>query len=172
MQTDLSTRLKNISTLILDVDGVFTNGTLQVTDSGINRTFHVRDGYAIQMALKSGLRIAIISGAKQENVRSRLLSLGISEIHLAVPTDGKPAAYQEIRIKWGLTDPEVAYMGDDIPDLLIMQQFEVFKACPADAEEEVLGMADYISPCRGGHGAVRDFIKQIMLSKGLWMTYY
>ena len=172
MQTDLFTRLKNISTLILDVDGVFTDGTLQVTDSGINRTFYVRDGYAIQMALKSGLKIAVISGAKQENVRSRLLSLGISEIHLAVSTDGKPAAFEEIRSKWGLLDSEVAYMGDDISDLLIMQQYSILKACPADAEEEVLAIADYVSTYPGGKGAVRDLIKQIMLSKGLWMYYF
>ncbi len=172
MENTITGKFRKITTFVFDVDGVFTDGTLQVTDQGINRVFSVRDGYAVQMALKAGLRIAIISGGKQENIRTRLSNLGISEIHLGVSTDGKPEVFKRLLADWQITEEETLYMGDDIPDMLLMQKFCVLKACPADAEEEVLQTADYISPKKGGHGAVRDLITQVMKARDLWMKYF
>jgi 3-deoxy-D-manno-octulosonate 8-phosphate phosphatase (KDO 8-P phosphatase) len=172
MKADLVEQFRKITTVIFDVDGVFTDGTLQVTDQGINRTFSIRDGYAVQMALKTGLQLAVISGGKQENIRTRLASLGIQEIHLSVGTDQKPEVFEKLIRERKLKEEEVAYMGDDIPDLLLMKKYNVLKACPADAEEEILEIADFISTKKGGEGAVRDLLKNIMQSQNSWMKHF
>lgn len=172
MNNDLTERFKEITTFVFDVDGVFTDATLQVTDSSVNRIFNVRDGYAVQMALKAGFRIAVISGGKQESIRTRLAGLGIEQIHLAVSTNGKPDVFEKVLKEWRLKEEEVVYLGDDIPDLLLMKKYNVLKACPADAEEEVLEIADFISKKEGGRGVVRDVLKQVMQSQNKWMKQF
>lgn len=171
---DIKTRIKisKISTFVFDVDGVFTDARITVTDNGVDRVFNVRDGYAVQMLIKAGFKTAVISGGKQENIRTRLGGLGIDEIQLAVGTADKPGVFKELLEEWNITEEEVLYIGDDIPDLLLMKGFNVFKACPADAEPEVLEVADYISPFNGGAGAVRDVIKLVMKEQGKWMKVF
>jgi 3-deoxy-D-manno-octulosonate 8-phosphate phosphatase (KDO 8-P phosphatase) len=172
MDIRIKTKLSKISTLVFDVDGVFTDARISVTDIGVDRVFNVRDGYAIQMLIKAGFKTAIISGGRQESIRTRLGGLGIEEIHLAVGTAGKSSVFKELLKKWDLEEEEVLYIGDDIPDLLLMQVFNVFKACPADAEPEVLEVVDYVSPFNGGAGAVRDVIKLVMKEQDKWMQVF
>ncbi|KPM48013.1 KdsC family phosphatase [Jiulongibacter sediminis] len=172
MDLRLKGRIGKISTLIFDVDGVFTDGTIIVTDIDVQRVFNVKDGYAVQMALKAGYKMAVISGGKQESIRTRLGGLGIPEIHLSVSTDGKPAVLDSLLAKWELEEEEVLYIGDDIPDLLLMKGRKIFKACPVDARPEVLDQADFICPSKGGHGAVRDVIELVMKTQDTWMKQY
>lgn len=172
MDIKLRSKISKIKTFVFDVDGVFTDARLIVTDLGVDRVFNVRDGYAVQMAIKAGYKTAVISGGKQENIRTRLGSLGIHEIHLAVSTEGKPKCFEELLKKWNISAEEVLYIGDDIPDLLLMKGSNVFKACPADAEPEVKEIADYISPVNGGAGAVRDVIKLVMKEQDKWMKVF
>jgi len=172
MDIKIRTKVSKISTFVFDVDGVFTDARITVTDNGVDRVFNVRDGYAIQMLIKAGFKIAVISGGKQESIRTRLEGLGIEEIHLSVGTADKPGVFKELLKKWGLEEEEVLYIGDDIPDLLLMQGFNVFKACPADAESEVLAVVDYVSPFNGGAGAVRDVIKLVMKEQDKWMKVF
>lgn len=172
MDIKLRSKLSKINTFVFDVDGVFTDARLIVTDLGVDRVFNVRDGYAVQMAIKAGFKTAAISGGKQESIRTRLSGLGIHEIHLAVSTDGKLEVFKELLKKWNLKEEEVLFIGDDIPDLLLMKGSEVLKACPADAEQEVIEIADYISPKKGGAGAVRDVIELVMKEQGKWLKYF
>ncbi|MGL4631644.1 MAG: KdsC family phosphatase [Leadbetterella sp.] len=165
-------QLKKITTFVFDVDGVFTDCLLTVGDSDVQRIYNVRDGYAIQMAIKSGYRIAIISGGKQESIRKRLTGLGIPEVFLSVATDQKPAKFQQFIHSHAISEDEVLFMGDDIPDLLVMNAFDVFKACPSDAVQEVLDACDYISAKKGGDGAVRDAIELVMKAQGTWMKVF
>ncbi|MGR3810486.1 KdsC family phosphatase [Jiulongibacter sp. NS-SX5] len=165
-------RIKKITTLIFDVDGVFTDGSIIVTETDVQRVFNVKDGYAVQMALKAGYKLAVISGGKQESIRTRLGGLGIPEIHLAVSTHGKPAVLDQVLEKWNLEEEQVLYIGDDIPDLLLMKGRNIFKACPADARPEVLESADYICQKNGGHEAVREVIELVMKIQDTWMKQY
>jgi 3-deoxy-D-manno-octulosonate 8-phosphate phosphatase (KDO 8-P phosphatase) len=172
MDIKLKSQIARIKAFVFDVDGVFTDARLIVTDDGVDRIFNVRDGYAVVMAIKAAYKMAVISGGKQENIRTRLGGLGIDEIHLAVSTDGKPKVFKELLEKWALKEDEILFIGDDIPDLLLMKNFNVLSACPADAEPEVLDVVNYISPINGGMGAVRDVIKLVMKQQGKWMKFF
>ncbi len=172
MDLRLKSRLSKIKTLIFDVDGVFTDATIIVTDTEVLRTFNVRDGYALQMCIKAGYKTAVISGGKQESIRTRLGGLGVPEIHLCVSTDGKPQVLDDLMEKWQLEEEEVLYIGDDIPDLLLMQNRKIFKACPADAEPEVLAEADYVCHKNGGAGAVREVIELVMKTQNTWLKQF
>lgn len=172
MDIRLKSKIEKITTFVFDVDGVFTDASLIVSDSSVDRVFNVRDGYAVQMAMKSGYNLAVISGGKQESIRTRLAGLGIQEIALSVSTDGKPAEMQKLIDKWGLKEEEILYIGDDIPDLLLMNAFKVLKVCPADAENEVKEIVDYMCETKGGKGAVREVIKLIMKEQHKWMKVF
>lgn len=165
-------RFKKITTLVFDVDGVFTDATLTVTKDDVTRTFNVRDGYAVQMALKSGYHIAVISGGKQESIVSRMNALGIPDVYIRVGTAEKPGVLSAYLAKMEISAEEVLFIGDDIPDLLIMNAFPVLACCPADAVAEVLGRADYITSATGGRGAVREVVERVMKAQGKWMTVF
>ncbi|MCD8540261.1 MAG: HAD-IA family hydrolase [Leadbetterella sp.] len=165
----MTERLKKITTLIFDIDGVFTDATLTVTHDDVTRTFNVRDGYAVQMALKSGYRMAVISGGKQESIVSRMNALGITDVHIRVGTAEKPAVLSAYLAEKKVPAEEVLFIGDDIPDLLVMNTFPVLACCPADAVPEVLERADYITTASGGRGAVREVIERVMKAQGKWM---
>lgn len=165
-------RLKKITTLIFDIDGVFTDATLTVTNDDVTRTFNVRDGYAVQMALKSGYNIAVISGGKQESIVSRMNALGITDVYIRVGTAEKPDVLSAYLAKKEVSAEEVLFIGDDIPDLLIMNAFPVLACCPADAVPEVLERADYITTAPGGRGAVREVIEHVMKAQGKWMKVF
>ncbi len=167
MEKNYKAQLKEINTFCFDVDGVFTNNIVMLTSDGEQiRTANVRDGYAVQLAVKKGLRIAIISGGKNEAVRKRFEGLGVTEIYLG--SSHKNKVFKAFLAKHSLTPDEVCYMGDDIPDFAVMSI--VALACsPADAANEIKAISHYISPKNGGEGCVRDLLEQALKVKGLWM---
>lgn len=172
MDIKLRNRLSKITTLIFDIDGVFTDCTLTVGDADVTRTFNVRDGYAIQMAIKAGYRLAIISGGRQESIRTRMNLLGIKEVYLSVGTDKKLETYENYKNLHQLKDEEVLFVGDDIPDLLLMKNTEILACCPADAVTEVQAVAHYISPVMGGRGVVREIIELVMKTQNKWLKSF
>lgn len=160
--------LKKIKAIALDVDGVLSAETITQHPNGDPmRTVNIKDGYALQLAVKMGLHVAIITGGRVEAVRVRYEGLGIPDVHLCCSV--KIKTYNEFKAKYGLSDEEVLYMGDDIPD------YEVMKACglpvcPCDAAPEIKAISTYVSPKMGGYGCVRDVLEQVMKAKGLWMA--
>ena len=172
MHIYMTERFQKITTLVFDVDGVFTDATLTVTRDDVTRTFNVRDGYAVQMALKSGYRIAVISGGKQESITARMNALGITDVYIRVGTAEKPDVFSRYLAEKNISAEEVLFIGDDIPDLLIMNAFPVLACCPADAVEEVKERADYVTSATGGRGAVREITEQVMKAQGTWMKKF
>ena len=159
-------KLKEITTLIFDVDGVLTNGDIIASDSGeFLRTFNIKDGYALQLAVKRGFMVCVISGGKGLAMQKRFEGLGITEIFLGV--SDKVAIYQALLAKYSLSAKEILYMGDDIPDYKIMQLVGL-PTCPADAVPEIKSISQYISPYTGGKTAVRDIIEKVMRVHGKW----
>ncbi len=158
--------LKGIRLFVLDVDGVLTDGSLILMDNGeMARKMNIKDGYALQLAVKKGYDILIISGGSSAAVKLRLEKLGIKNIHLKVSNK------KELLLKYvaehNYAWPQVLYMGDDIPDVLPMQMAGV--ACsPADAVPEIRSIAHYISPLTGGNGCVRDVIEKVMKLNDDW----
>ena len=160
-------KLKTINTFCFDVDGVFTNNTVWLMPDGEQvRTANVRDGYAVQLAVKKGLRIAIISGGKSEAVRKRFEGLGVTEIYLG--SAKKIDVFKSFLEKHNVLPEDVCYIGDDIPDYAVMSHCGL-AVCPADAAAEIRSIAHYISPKKGGEGCVRDVLEQAMKLKGMWM---
>ena len=161
-------KLHDIRTLIFDYDGVLTTGEVYIMPDGeALRGGHVRDGYAIQHAIKNGFRIAVISGGKSESMSHRLRMLKITDFFLGI-TD-KLSTFQEYISSRQLNPEEVLYMGDDIPDYEVMKRVGL-PCCPADAAEEIKAVSLYISHHRGGKGCVRDVIEQVMKLQGKWMN--
>ncbi|MVZ64993.1 HAD-IIIA family hydrolase [Sphingobacterium sp. DK4209] len=159
-------KFSQIKVVVLDVDGVLTDGTLQVTESGDQlRTFYVKDGYAMQLAEKMGLNLWVISGGKSEGVRKRLQGLGIQEIHLGVSQ--KMDVLNDLLAKYNLTPDQLMYVGDDMPDYEVMQVVGI-AACPVDSVEDIKAIAHYMSPFKGGHGVVRDVLEKILKIQGKW----
>lgn len=157
---------KKIKAVVLDVDGVLTDGRILVNEEGEQwRTFHVRDGYAIQLAMKSGLHIWVITGGKSISVEKRMRFLGIEEVFLGV--EDKLGHVHRLATKYGIALDDILYMGDDLPDLLPMQQVGL-PVCPKDAAEEIKAVSRYISPFDGGRGAVRDVLEKILKLQGKW----
>ena len=160
--------LRKIKAIIFDIDGVLSAQTVLMDDNGDPfRSVNVRDGYAIQLANKMGLRIAIITGARTESVRLRYEYLGVEDIYLR--SSEKIKDYEEFKAKHDLRDEEIAYMGDDIPDLEVMSRVGC-PCCPADATPEAKEISIYVSERLGGHGCGRDVIEQVMRAQGLWMS--
>ena len=157
---------KSIKAFVLDVDGVLTNGNLLVLNDGqMARQMSIKDGYALQLAIKKGYHILVISGGSDEAVKGRLQKLGISEIFMNV-TNKKDVLLQFVD-KENLTWPEILYMGDDIPDFATMQMAGM-ACCPADAVAEIKSISQYISPLEGGRGCVRDVIEKVLKLNDHW----
>lgn len=162
--------MNDITTFILDVDGVLTDGTVHVSPTGeMLREMHIRDGFAMKAALESGYNVCIISGGSNEGVRIRLRNLGIHDIHLASPN--KVETFKEYIELYNINPESVLYMGDDIPDFHVMQLVGL-PTCPQDSVPEIKAISKYISHKNGGKGAVRDVIEQVMKAQGKWHTYY
>ncbi len=158
--------LADITTLIFDVDGVLTDGTITVTTDGeMLRTMSIKDGFALKTAVDTGFNVCIISGGSNEGVRKRLSGLGITDIYLGA--HNKIEQLNEYLSKHNITKSQVLYMGDDIPDYPVMKLVGL-PCCPQDAVAEIKAVSKYISHKNGGKGAVRDVIEQILKVQGKW----
>ncbi len=167
MEKSYKEYLNDITTFVFDVDGVLTNGSVQVTTDGdLIRTMSVKDGYALKQAVKAGYTVCIISGGKNEGVRTRLRELGITDIYLGI--DDKVEQLDEFFDIYDIKAENVLYMGDDIPDMYPMKLIAL-PTCPQDAVPEVKEVSKYISHKNGGDGCARDVIEQVMKVQGKWI---
>lgn len=159
-------RLQKVKTFVFDMDGVLTDGSLLVDyENKWLRKMNIKDGYALQLAVKSGYKILIISGSDAPPLTERLEKLGISEIFMKI-TD-KEALLKKYMLDNNIPAAEVLFMGDDIPDYTCMEMAGV-ACCPADAAVEIRQIASYISPVKGGYGCVRDVIEKVMKLNNHW----
>lgn len=160
--------LTKIKAFVLDMDGVISATVSPVDPSGMPmRTVNVKDGYAMQYAVKQGYTIAIISGGTSEAMRLRFEQLGIQHIYMRIKD--KVSQLRELERLTGINASEMAYIGDDIPDVEVMRAVAL-PCAPADAAPEVKSVAHYISLCNGGYGVVRDVIEQTLKACGKWNT--
>ncbi|AZA55703.1 MULTISPECIES: KdsC family phosphatase [Chryseobacterium] len=159
-------KFKNIKAFVFDVDGVFTDGSVYLLPGGnMCRVMNVLDGYAVVKALKNKYLIGVITGGNDEMVKHRINYLGIEDYY--AKSHDKMADFEDFKKKHHLKNEEILTMGDDIPDLHIMKNSAI-AACPENAVSEIKEIADYISTVKGGSGAVRDVIEQVMKAQGKW----
>lgn len=159
--------LTKIKAVVFDVDGVLSPSTIPMGDDGQPiRMVNIKDGYAIQLAAKSGIHIAIITGAKTPNLILRYQSLGVKDVFIS--TSKKLPVLEDWMKANGYTKEETAYMGDDIPDLPCMRAAGL-PCAPFDAAIEAKDTAEYISPFSGGYGCGRDLLEQILKAQGHWL---
>jgi 3-deoxy-D-manno-octulosonate 8-phosphate phosphatase (KDO 8-P phosphatase) len=160
------TKFRAVTTFIFDVDGVFTDGNVLVTESGeMLRTMSTRDGQAVRYAMESGYKVIIITKGFSEGVRKRFEFLGVTEIYDKLKE--KTSAFYDAVKKYNLTREEMLFMGDDIPDLPLLSLVNL-ACCPNDAAVEIIEQAEYISPFNGGAGCVRDIIEKVMRVQQKW----
>lgn len=166
MEINFKVKLNKVNTFIFDVDGVLTNGMLLVMPDGeFLRSMNIKDGYAMQLAIKKGYRIAIISGGHSNGVPIRLQRLGVQDVFMGVAN--KLDVYNSLLVKYNLNDESILYMGDDLPDLPLIKKCGV-PCCPQDAVREIKADSIYISDKNGGDGCVRDIIEQVLRLHGKW----
>ena len=157
---------KKIRAFVFDVDGVLTDGTLLVLDDGqMARKMNIKDGYALQLAIKKNYHVLVVSGGMSDAVRLRLGKLGIKEVHMNILN--KEKIIREFMETHSLSKEQVLYMGDDIPDLSPMK-FVGLATCPVDAVPEIRSIAAYISPVGGGLGCARDVIEKVLKLNDDW----
>jgi len=162
------TTLKTIKCVVLDVDGVLTNGDILVNEQGEQlRTFNVKDGYAIQYAIKQGIKVFVITGAKSLGVQKRFQGLGVEEIHLGI--SDKLTLLNSLLVKYSLVNEEVLFVGDDMPDYTCMQSVGV-AISPADAIDDIKKISHYVSVKKGGEGVVREILEKMLKLQDKWHT--
>ena len=160
--------LSKIRAFIFDVDGVLSRQTIGLSSEGEPlRTANIRDGYAINVAVKAGFGVAIITGGNSPSVRVRYEALGVKDIYMR--SSIKMIDLTDYMNKTGFRCDEIAYIGDDIPDFHVMTEVGL-PVAPADADHEIKRIAKYISPYKGGEGVARDVIEQTLRTQGLWMN--
>lgn len=160
-------KFTHIRTFVFDVDGVLTDGTVQLLPNGEqSRRMSIKDGYALQLAIKQGYRVAVISGGRSESVVTRLNGLGITDVFTGVLN--KAEKLEDYALEHDLLWEQVLFMGDDIPDYRAMQLCGL-ATCPADAAPEIRSISMYVSPVTGGQGCVRDVIEKVLKLNGHWV---
>jgi 3-deoxy-D-manno-octulosonate 8-phosphate phosphatase (KDO 8-P phosphatase) len=165
-QKNLLSAAKKIKLLILDVDGVMTDGSIILDNFGNElKSFHVRDGHGIKMLMQAGIQVALITGRQSKIVERRAYELGIEDVFQKCYD--KKIAYDELTQKYSLDDSEIAYVGDDIVDIPVLRKAG-FPIVVADAHEEVKAFAQFITIKDGGKGAVREICDLLLKAKGLW----
>jgi 3-deoxy-D-manno-octulosonate 8-phosphate phosphatase (KDO 8-P phosphatase) len=165
--TNFKEILGGVKAFIFDIDGVLSLQTISLNVFGVpNRTVNLRDGYALQLAVKKGYPVGIISGSNSKDYQKRLKMLGITEIYLN--SRSKLEHYNKFKQKYGLNDSAILFMGDDIPDYAVMKVAGV-PVCPSDADSEIKQVASYISDKKGGEGCVRDVVEQVLRLHNSWM---
>ncbi|MCQ2350326.1 MAG: HAD-IIIA family hydrolase [Paludibacteraceae bacterium] len=160
--------LEHVKAFVFDVDGVLSPVTIPMSPTGEPlRMANIQDGYVIQLAVKKGYHVAIITGGVGEAIRHRFEVLGVKDIYMGASF--KTESLKDFLAKYNLKPEEVLYMGDDIPDYEVMREVGL-PCCPADAVPEIKQVACYISPYQGGHGCCRDVMEQVMKAQGQWMN--
>ena len=161
------TRFSPITTFVFDMDGVLTDGSLLVMPDGEwVRQMNIKDGYALQLAVKKGYNVWVITGSSSAPVEKRLNRLGITMVFQQVKD--KLALMAQLQEEHRVSAEELLYMGDDIPDLQAMLSAGL-SCCPSDACRDILEMAHYVSPVKGGEGCARDVIEKVMRVQGKWL---
>ena len=159
--------LKKIKALVFDVDGVLSANKIPLDICGDPmRTVNIKDGFALQLAVKKGFEVGIITGGITDSVRIRYERLGIKHIYMG--SFNKIVDYKHFKKTTNLKNKEIMYCGDDLPDYQVMQKAGL-PVAPADAAQEIKSIAKYVSPCNGGDGVARDIIEQVLKTHGLWM---
>ena len=165
--TNFKEDLAKIKAFVFDIDGVLSLQTISLNVFGVpNRTVNLRDGYALQLAVKKGYHIGIISGSNSKDYQKRLKLLGVKDVYLN--SRSKLEHFNDFIKKHNLNSSEVLFMGDDIPDFMVMKNAGV-AVCPSDADSEIKQIASYISDKKGGEGCVRDVIEQVLRLHNNWM---
>lgn len=159
--------LTKIKTFVFDIDGVLSSQTITLSNEGEPlRTANIHDGYAINLAIKSGYGVAIITGGNSESVRVRYAALGVK--HIYMKSSLKMRDFEHLLANTDFKPEEMVYVGDDIPDYEVMQKVAL-PVAPSDAASEIKSIAKYISPKKGGEGVARDIIEQVLRVQGNWM---
>ncbi len=167
--TNFKEELRRVRAFVFDIDGVLSTQTIALSVWGIpHRTVNLRDGYALQLAVRKGYRVGVISGANSKEYIKRLKTLGVNDIYLNSRT--KKESLKDLVEKWNIDPSDILYMGDDIPDYEVMKMVGL-PACPADADSEIKQIAVYISDKKGGEGCVRDVIEQALRLHKNWMDH-
>ena len=157
---------RKVKLLILDVDGVLTDGSIVLDNNGNElKTFHVRDGHGIRLLLKAGIHVALITGRFSRVVERRAQELGIRDVYQKC--FDKASAYKQLAEKYSLSDHEIAYVADDIVDIPVLRRCG-FSVAVADAETELRPFVKMITKKGGGRGAVREVCNLLLQAKGLW----
>ncbi len=165
--TNFKENLAKVKAFVFDIDGVLSLQTINLSIFGVpTRTVNLRDGYALQLAVKKGYHIGIISGSNSKEYLKRLKSLGITDVYLN--SRSKLDHFNAFLRKYNLDESEVLFMGDDIPDYKVMKRAGV-PVCPADADSEIKQVSSYISDKKGGEGCVRDVIEQVLRLHDKWL---
>jgi 3-deoxy-D-manno-octulosonate 8-phosphate phosphatase (KDO 8-P phosphatase) len=155
-----------VKVFVFDIDGVLTDGMLHVQEDGeLLRRMNIKDGYALQLAIKKGYKVWVISGGKTTAVKKRLAKLGVAEVHVAV--ENKVALLEQLMTENKIVAGQVMYMGDDMPDRAAMLLCGL-RTCPEDAVAEIKAIAHYISPLKGGAGCVREVMEKVMKINEDW----
>ncbi len=166
MTENFKSKLKNITTLMFDVDGVMTDGKVYFFHDGTPiRNLNNKDSYALHLAVKKGYNIVVITGGSSEIIREALQRLGIQ--HVFLKQSDKLTCYKDFINEHSIKDENILYMGDDLPDYEVMQRAGI-AACPNDAATEIKELSIYISDKKGGEGCVRDVVEQVMRARGDW----
>jgi 3-deoxy-D-manno-octulosonate 8-phosphate phosphatase (KDO 8-P phosphatase) len=168
LPADLRARLEPIRLLVLDVDGVLTDGTLVYSATGeVVKQFHVRDGLGIRLMLNAGIEVAVVTGRRSEMVSARCREIGVREDLVIQGARDKGAHLDEIERLLDVTDDQVAAMVDDLPDLPLLERVG-FATCPADAAPEVAASCHLVCGANGGRGAVREVAEVLLKAQGKW----
>jgi 3-deoxy-D-manno-octulosonate 8-phosphate phosphatase (KDO 8-P phosphatase) len=165
--TNFKEDLVRVKAFVFDIDGVLSLQTINLNSFGVpNRTVNLRDGYAIQLAVKKGYFVAVITGSNSKEYLKRLKQLGVKDVYLN--SRSKLEHFNEFLKRHNLDKSDVLFMGDDIPDYEVMKVAGI-PVCPSDADSEIKQVAYYISDKKGGEGCVRDVIEQVLSLHNKWM---
>jgi 3-deoxy-D-manno-octulosonate 8-phosphate phosphatase (KDO 8-P phosphatase) len=160
-------KIEYIKAFVFDCDGVMTDGTVQMTDDNTAlRSFNIKDGYAVQLAVKQGYPIAIISGGNHKGITHRFESLGVKDVFLA--QSHKEEAFKTFCAKYNLKPEEIIYVGDDMPDIPLLKLCGI-PCCPKDAASDVKEVSHFISSKKGGKGCVREIIEMVLKAQNRWL---
>jgi 3-deoxy-D-manno-octulosonate 8-phosphate phosphatase (KDO 8-P phosphatase) len=165
MELNFKELLGKVKAFVFDVDGVFSHNVVVHPSGELMRSMNIKDGFAVQYAIKKGYHIAIITGGNSDSVRQRFENLGVKNIYLK--SYNKIEDFNDFLQQYQISPDDIMYMGDDLPDYPIMVKVGV-PVCPADAVEEIKAISKYISHKTGGEGCVRDVIEQVLRVQGNW----